>query len=123
MGNMYIYITLWVLQPIIVTLTHQLSYSPLTVKGPRYATYPADKSTSPATLLTRYSRCCTVSFQRTFSSASPPISWKKLTHHHYATINIKGVKYFEINIRKIVILIRQYYTAFPLAYLRANTAA
>lgn len=48
----------------------------LTVKGPRYATYAADMRTSPATLLTMYSKSWTVSFQRTFSSARPLMSWR-----------------------------------------------
>ncbi len=76
--------------------SHSLSYSPLTVKGPRYAMYPADRSTSPATLLTMKSRCCTVSFQRTFSSASPPISWRTSKHHHDLTINIVEERHVEI---------------------------
>lgn len=88
-------VILWVMQ-LVNMYSHSLSYSPLTVKGPRYAMYPADRSTSPATLLTMKSRCCTVSFQRTFSSASPPISWRRSMHHHDITINIEEGKYVEI---------------------------
>ena len=61
----------------------------LTVKGPRYATVPADTSTSPMMLSTTLVRVSTWICQRPFSSASPPISyktintcqWNKKKHH------------------------------------------
>lgn len=48
-----VYIIVWVKQCFNnFALIHSLSYILLTVKGPRYATNPADRNTSPATLLT-----------------------------------------------------------------------